>query len=92
MLETALSYMRDAQRDYAQADPHVKGLWNRTLIERITINGGQLAGVELKQLYHGLFLMASSGEARWSARTVSRVLYPGGEGPPSEYERTSSDT
>ncbi len=40
----------------------MKGLWNRTLIERITIKGGQLAGVELKQLYHGFFLMASSNK------------------------------
>jgi hypothetical protein len=60
MLETALSYMRDARRGYAQADPYVKRLWNRTLIERITIKGGQLSGVELKQPYHGLFLLASS--------------------------------
>jgi hypothetical protein len=41
MLETALSYMRDAQHGYAQADPYLKRLWNRTLIERIAIKGGQ---------------------------------------------------
>jgi hypothetical protein len=63
MLETALSYMRDAQRGYAQADPYVKRPWNRTLIERITIKGGQLSGVELKQPYHGLFLLASSNKS-----------------------------
>jgi hypothetical protein len=62
MLETALSYMRDAQRGYAQADPSVKRLWNRTLIERITIKGGELSGVEMKQPYHGLFLLASSNK------------------------------
>jgi hypothetical protein len=32
----------------------VKRLWNRTLFERITIKGGQLAGVELKQPSHGV--------------------------------------
>jgi len=32
----------------------VKRLWNRTLIERIEIKGGQLTGVELKQPFAGL--------------------------------------
>jgi hypothetical protein len=62
MLETALSYVRDARRGYAQADPYVKRLWNRTLIERIMIKGGQLSGVELMHSYHGLFLLASSNK------------------------------
>ena len=51
MLETALYSMRDAQRGYAQADPYVKRLWNRTRIERIAIKGRPLAGVELQQPY-----------------------------------------
>ena len=62
LLETALSYIRDARRGYADADPYVKRLWNRTLIERIEIKGGQLAGVELKQPFAGLFLLASSNK------------------------------
>lgn len=62
MLETALSYIRDARSGYANADPYVKRLWNRTLIERIEIKGGQLAGVALKQPFAGLFLLASSNK------------------------------
>jgi hypothetical protein len=62
MLETALSYIRDARSGYANADPYVKRLWNRTLIERIEIKGGQVAGVELKQPFAGLFLLASSNK------------------------------
>ena len=42
--------------------PYVKRLWNRTLIERIEIKGGQLAGVGLKQPFAGLFLLASSNK------------------------------
>ena len=34
----------------------------RTLIERIEIGGGQLAGVALKQPFAGLFLLASSNK------------------------------
>ena len=41
-----------------------KRLWNRTLIERIEIKGGQLAGVELKQPFAGRFLLASSNKLR----------------------------
>ena len=62
MLETALSYIRDARSGYANADPYVKRLWNRTLIERIEIKGGQLAGVALKEPFAGLFLLASSNK------------------------------
>ncbi len=62
MLETALSYIRDARSGYANADPYVKRLWNRTLIERIEIKGGQLARVALKQPFAGLFLLASSNK------------------------------
>jgi site-specific DNA recombinase len=62
MLETALSYIRDARSSYANADPYVKRLWNRTLIERIEIKGGQVAGVALKQPFAGLFLLASSNK------------------------------
>src|SRR6266478_7467743 len=47
---------------HANADPYVKRLWNRTLIERIEIKGGQLAGVALKQPFAGLFLLASSNK------------------------------
>lgn len=42
------------------ADAYVKRLWNRTLIERIDIKGGQLPGVRLMQAFAGLFLLASS--------------------------------
>ena len=49
MLETAFSYIRDARSGYANADPYVKRLWNRTLIERIEIKGDPLAGVALTQ-------------------------------------------
>jgi len=62
MLETALSYIRDARSGYANADPYVTRLWNRTLIERIEIKGGQVAGVALKQPFAGLFLLASSNK------------------------------
>ena len=41
---------------------YVKRLWNRNLIERIEIKGGQLAGVALKQPFAGLFLLASSNK------------------------------
>ena len=60
MLETALSYIRDARSCYANADPYVKRL--RTGLERIEIKGGQLAGVALKQPFAGLFLLASSNK------------------------------
>jgi hypothetical protein len=40
----------------------VKRLWNRTLIERIEIKGGQVAGVALKQPFAILFLLASSNK------------------------------
>jgi hypothetical protein len=69
MLETALSCNRDAKSSYANADPQVKRLWNRTLIERIEIKGGQLAGVALKQPFAGLFLLASSNKGTLVGRT-----------------------
>jgi hypothetical protein len=62
MLVTALSYIRDARTGYANADPYVKRLWNRTLIERIEIKGGQLAGIALKQPFAGFSLLASSNK------------------------------
>ena len=50
-------------------DPYAKRLWNRTLIERIEIKGGQLAGVALKQPFAGLFLLASSNKGTSVGRT-----------------------
>jgi hypothetical protein len=55
MLETALSYIRDARSGYANADPHVNRPWNRTVIERMEIKGGQLAAAALKQPLAGHF-------------------------------------
>jgi len=100
MLETALSCNRDAQSSYANADPQVKRLWNRTLIERIEIKGGQLAGVALKQPFAGLFLLASSNKGTLvggpgfepgasRSRTVSAACPPVSDRPPRcprEYE------
>jgi len=45
-----------------ECGPLRQRLWNRTLIERIEIKGGQLAGVALKQPFAGLFLLACSNK------------------------------
>ena len=63
LLETALSCIRDARRRYVDADPYVKRLLNHAMIERIEVKGGQLVGVELKQPFAGLFLLASSNKS-----------------------------
>jgi hypothetical protein len=60
------SLIRDGRSAYANADPYVKRLSNRTLIERIEIKGGLVAGVALKQAFAGHFLLASSNKP-WPA-------------------------
>ena len=50
-----------------RAVPCVKRLMNRTLIERIEITGGQLAGP-----FAGHFLLASSNEELWSGGRFGR--------------------
>ena len=64
LLETALGIMRDAREGYSAADPYVKRLWNRALVERIEIGAGQIARVELKEPFAGLFLWAGSNKGR----------------------------
>jgi hypothetical protein len=48
-LETALGIIRDAREGYSAADPYVKRLWNRALMERIEIRTGQIARIELRE-------------------------------------------
>ena len=62
LLETALGIIRDARKGYSAADPYVKRLWNRALMERIEIRAGQIARVELKEPFAGLFLCAGSNK------------------------------
>jgi hypothetical protein len=62
LLETALGIVRDAGEGYSAADPYVKRLWNRALMERIEIRAGQIARVKLKEPFAGLFLGASSNK------------------------------
>ena len=64
VLELALSYVREAGSGYRKADPYVKKLWNRTLIERIEIKSHAPARVTLKQPFAGLFVLASSNSDR----------------------------
>ncbi len=64
LLETALGIIRNARESYSAADPYVKRLWNRALIERIAIGAGQVARVELKEPFAGLFLWAGSNKER----------------------------
>jgi hypothetical protein len=66
MLETATPYIRDARSCYANADPYVKRLWNRTLIERIEIKGGQLARIALNQPLAGLSCWPAQIGELWS--------------------------
>jgi hypothetical protein len=63
LLETALGIIRDAREGYSAADPYVKRLWNRALMERIEITACQIARVELKEPFAGLFLCAGSNKA-----------------------------
>jgi hypothetical protein len=62
LLETALGIIRNARDGYSAADPYVKRLWNRALMERIEIRAGQIARVELKEPFAGLFLCAGSNK------------------------------
>ena len=64
LLETALGIIRNAREGYSAADPYVKRLWNRTLMERIAIGAGQIARVELNEPFAGLFLWAGSNKGR----------------------------
>jgi site-specific DNA recombinase len=64
LLETALGIIRNAREGYSAADPYVKRLWNRALVERIEIRAGQIARVELKEPFAGLFLWAGSNKGR----------------------------
>jgi hypothetical protein len=64
LLETALGIIRDARAGYSAADPYVKRLWNRALMERIEIRAGEIARVELKEPFAGLFLCAGSNKGR----------------------------
>ena len=57
LLETALGIIRDAGEGYSAADPYVKRLWNRALMERIEIRAGQIARVELQEPFAGPFLV-----------------------------------
>jgi hypothetical protein len=68
LLETALGIIRDAREGYSAADAYVKHLWNRALMERIEIRAGQIARVELKEPFTGLFLCAGSNRDVWSGR------------------------
>jgi hypothetical protein len=52
-----LGIIRDAGEGYSTADPYVKRLWNRALMERIEIRAGQIARVELQEPFAGPFLV-----------------------------------
>jgi hypothetical protein len=80
-LETALGIIRDAREGYSAADPYVKRLWNRALMERIEIRAGQIARVELKEPFADLFLCAGSNKG-------SLVADPGFE--PGRLHRTAA--
>ena len=54
--------MREANRRYVGADPHVKRLLNAQMLQRIEIKGGEVVSVELKPPFHGLFLLAGSNQ------------------------------
>jgi hypothetical protein len=75
LLETALGIIRNAREGYSAADPYVKRLWNRALMERIEIGAGQVARVELKEPFAGLFL--------WAASNKGRLVEEGGFEPPT---------
>jgi site-specific DNA recombinase len=64
LLETALGIIRDARKGYSAANPYVKRLWTRALMERIGIPPGQIARVELTEPFAGLFLCAGSNKGR----------------------------
>jgi hypothetical protein len=77
LLETALGIIRDARAGYSAADPYVKRLWNRALMERIEIRAGQIARVELKEPFAGLFLWAGSNKGRLVGEAGHYLNRPG---------------
>ena len=58
LLEAALNTIRKARESYAEADCYSKRLLNKQLLEKIEITGGRATAVELKQPFHGLFVLA----------------------------------
>lgn len=57
LLTTALDTIRNARETYAEADSYARRLLNRQMLEKVEITGGQLTAVELKQPFHGLFVL-----------------------------------
>ena len=58
LLTTALDIIRNAREGHVEADSYSRRLLNRQMLEGIEITGGQVTAVELKQPFHGLFVLA----------------------------------
>ena len=69
--------IRNAQRGYADGDPEVTRLWNRTQIERMEIKDGQLAGVELKQPFASSFCWVVQIRKLWCEKVGGPGFEPG---------------